>query len=60
MIRIAGTGKRDALAYGFRAVSKERPPEDAVVAVIDGDSLLEENLIEKCVPMFKLHPVLAR
>ncbi|MFA7276772.1 MAG: glycosyltransferase [Pseudobdellovibrionaceae bacterium] len=56
MIRIAGTGKRDALAYGFRAVSKERPPEDAVVAVIDGDSLLEENLIEKCVPMFKLHP----
>lgn len=58
MIRIAGTGKRDALAYGFRAVAKERPPEDAVVAVIDGDSLLEEDLIEKCVPMFKLHPKL--
>lgn len=56
LIRIAGTGKRDALAYGFRAVSKELPPADAVVAVIDGDSLLEENLIEKCVPMFKLHP----
>lgn len=58
MIRIAGTGKRDALAYGFRAIAKERPPSDAVVAVIDGDSLLEENLIEKCVPMFKLHPKL--
>lgn len=58
MIRIAGTGKRDALAYGFRAVAKERPPEDAIVAVIDGDSLLEDNLIEKCVPMFKLHPKL--
>lgn len=56
LIRIAGTGKRDALAYGFRAISKERPPADAVAAVIDGDSLLEEGLIEKCVPMFKLHP----
>ncbi len=56
--RIAGTGKRDALAYGFRAISKERPPSDAVAAVIDGDSLLEENLIEKCTPLFKLHPKL--
>ncbi len=58
MVRIAGTGKRDALAYGFRAISQQSPPEDAIVAVIDGDSLLEENLIEKCVPMFKLHPKL--
>ncbi len=54
--RIGGTGKRDALAYGFRAISKERPPADAIAAVIDGDSLLEENLIEKCTPLFKLHP----
>lgn len=56
IIRIAGTGKRDALAYGFRAIAKARPPADAVAAVIDGDSLLEENLIEKCVPLFKMHP----
>lgn len=55
-IRIDGTGKRDALAYGFRAISKERPPGDAIAAVIDGDSLLEENLIEKCASLFKLHP----
>ncbi len=54
--RIAGTGKRDALAYGFRAISKQRPPSDAIAAVIDGDSLLEENLIEKCATLFKLHP----
>jgi glycosyltransferase Alg8 len=56
IVRIAGTGKRDALAYGFRAIAKEAPPADAIAAVIDGDSLLEENLIEKCVPLFKLHP----
>lgn len=55
-VRIDGTGKRDALAYGFRAISKERPPSDAIAAVIDGDSLLEENLIEKCSALFKLHP----
>ncbi len=54
--RIGGTGKRDALAYGFRAISKTCPPGDAVAAVIDGDSMLEPDLIEKCVPLFKLHP----
>jgi glycosyltransferase Alg8 len=58
IVRIAGTGKRDALAYGFRAIAKEAPPPDGIVAVIDGDSLLEENLIEKCAPMFALHPKL--
>ncbi|MCC6597501.1 MAG: glycosyltransferase [Alphaproteobacteria bacterium] len=56
LIRIAGTGKRDALAFGFRAIAREAPPEGSVAAVIDGDSLLEENLIEKCAPMFRLHP----
>ncbi|MEZ5814671.1 MAG: glycosyltransferase [Alphaproteobacteria bacterium] len=57
-VRIGGTGKRDALAYGFRAISSQRPAPDAVAAVIDGDSMLEENLIEKCACMFKLHPKL--
>ncbi len=54
-VRIDGTGKRDALAYGFRAISKQAPAPDAVAAVIDGDSLLEENLIAKCAPLFKLN-----
>ena len=36
--------------------SKQTPPADSVAAVIDGDSLLEENLIEKCATMFKLQP----
>ncbi|MCK5285077.1 MAG: glycosyltransferase [Alphaproteobacteria bacterium] len=55
IIRIAGTGKRDALAYGFRAIAKENPPADGIAAVIDGDSLLEKDLIEKCTSLFKIH-----
>lgn len=55
-VRIAGTGKRDALACGFRSISRQCPPDDAIAAVIDGDSLLEPGLIAKCAPMFKLMP----
>lgn len=53
IVRIPGTGKRDGLAQGFRAISRDMPPEDAVVAVIDGDSILEDGLIRKCAPFFK-------
>lgn len=56
IVRIPGTGKRDALAQGFKAISRDLPPDDAVVAVIDGDSIIEEGLIRKCVPFFKTMP----
>ncbi len=56
IVRVAGTGKRDGLAQGFRAISRAMPAADAIVAVIDGDSILEENLIQKCVPFFKMYP----
>lgn len=56
LVRIAGTGKRDALAFGFRAISKLSPPDDAVVAVIDGDSMLEEDCLAKTAPFFKMMP----
>lgn len=55
-VRIPGTGKRDALAQGFRAISRDIPAPDAVVAVIDGDSELGAGLIRKCVPFFCLMP----
>lgn len=58
-VRIAGTGKRDALAVGLRAISRRNPPADSVVAVIDGDSMLPPRLIEKCAPMFALMPDVA-
>lgn len=56
IVRIAGTGKRDGLAQGFRAISRTMPHPDSIVAVIDGDSILEEGLIRKCVPFFKMDP----
>lgn len=54
--RVAGTGKRDALACGFRAISKTAVPIGSLVAVIDGDSMLDVGLLEKCCPMFKVDP----
>jgi len=55
-VRIAGTGKRDGLAHGFRAISRHLPDDDAVVAVIDGDTVLEQGVVKKTVPWFKLFP----
>ncbi len=55
-IRIGGTGKRDALAVGFRAISRQSPPDDAITAVVDGDSMLSPNLIRKTVCFFKTMP----
>lgn len=55
-VRIAGTGKRDALAQGFRAIAQKYPPDNAVVAVIDGDSILDEGLLRRTLPFFKTHP----
>uniref|UniRef100_UPI0030DD26DA mannuronan synthase n=2 Tax=Pseudomonas sp. EA_35y_Pfl2_R5 TaxID=3088690 RepID=UPI0030DD26DA len=55
-VRIPGTGKRDGLAYGFRAISRQMPDADAVVAVIDGDTVLGEGVVRKTVPWFKLFP----
>jgi glycosyltransferase Alg8 len=55
-VRIAGTGKRDALACGFRAISRKMPDEHAVVAVIDGDSVLEPGTVRRIVPWFGLFP----
>jgi glycosyltransferase Alg8 len=56
IVRIPGTGKRDGLAQAFRAISRLMPPEDSIVAVIDGDSVLEEGLVLKTVPLFKQFP----
>jgi glycosyltransferase Alg8 len=54
IVRIAGTGKRDALAYGFRAIARRAPGADDVVAVIDGDSIVPPDLVWKCAGFFRL------
>ncbi len=56
IVRIAGTGKRDALAYGFRAIARRTPADDDVVAVIDGDSIVPRDLVQKCAGFFRLDP----
>lgn len=55
-VRIAGTGKRDALALAFNAISRMRLPSDAVVAVVDGDSILPEGGLLDCAALFPLRP----
>ncbi|MBC9251998.1 glycosyl transferase [Pseudomonas alcaligenes] len=55
-VRIPGTGKRDGLAHGFRAISRQLPDSDAVVAVIDGDTVLNAGVVQRSVPWFKLFP----
>lgn len=56
IVRIPGTGKRDGLAYGFRAISRAMPDENAIIAVIDGDTILAEGVVKKTAPYFKLFP----
>ena len=59
IVRIPGTGKRDALASGFRAISRDLPDDNAVVAVVDGDTILEPGCVRKTAGLFKLRPNMA-
>jgi len=56
LLRLPGSGKRDALANGFRAISASRPPIDAVVCVIDGDTILTAGALRGVLPFFVLEP----
>ena len=56
IVRIPGTGKRDALAQGFRAISRDMPAPDALVAVIDGDTVLDPGVIARTAPYFRSRP----
>src|SRR5690606_2821668 len=54
IVRIPGTGKRDGLAQGFRAISRHQPDSRAVVAVVDGDTVLSPGVVRKTAPYFTL------
>lgn len=56
IVRIPGTGKRDGLAYGFRAIARDMPHPSSLVAVVDGDTVLEAGVVKRCVPYFSLFP----
>jgi mannuronan synthase len=59
LVRSAGTGKRDGLALGLRAVARARPRPDAAVVVMDGDAVLPPGCLERTLPFFRLMPGLA-
>ncbi|WP_417691592.1 glycosyltransferase [Roseibium sp.] len=56
VVRIPGTGKRDALASGFEAIQACSPGANDTVSVIDGDSIVPVDLIEKCAGVFLIDP----
>jgi len=56
IVRARGTGKRDGLAHAFRALSRRMPVEDAVVGVVDGDTIMLPGCIERAVKLFAYLP----
>ncbi|MCF6255483.1 MAG: glycosyltransferase family 2 protein [Gammaproteobacteria bacterium] len=59
IVRISGTGKRDALAAGFRAIASTPVDKStAVASVIDGDSILAPGSTLACARLFALNPKL--
>ncbi|WP_082805166.1 glycosyltransferase [Pseudomonas sp. BMS12] len=56
VVRARGTGKRDGLAHAFRALSRQMPLEDAVVGVVDGDTMMLPGCVENAVKFFAYLP----
>ncbi len=57
--RLPGTGKRDALSVSFRTMLKYRHTlKESVVLLVDGDTILSENTVIKCLPLFSIFPKL--
>ncbi|MCB1884110.1 MAG: glycosyltransferase, partial [Geminicoccaceae bacterium] len=59
LVRMAATGKRDALAGALVAVARSKPPPGAVVALMDGDTVLTEGTLARTLPFFRSMPDLA-
>ena len=50
--RIEGTGKRDALATSLRSIARRYPGADDVVLLIDGDTQIPVDIVERAAPFF--------
>ncbi|HEY9654410.1 MAG TPA: glycosyltransferase, partial [Crinalium sp.] len=53
----SGTGKRTALANGLRTLAKVSVIPD-IVCLMDGDAIISEGAVRKCLPFFKMFPKL--
>lgn len=50
--KIAGTGKRDALATSLRSIARLNPGRNDIVIFVDGDSCVPIDVIERSLPFF--------
>jgi glycosyltransferase Alg8 len=50
--RIEGTGKRDALATSLRSIARRYPSANDVVLLIDGDTQIPSDIVERAAPFF--------
>jgi glycosyltransferase Alg8 len=50
--RIDGTGKRDALATSLRTIGRRYPSPNDVVLLIDGDTQIPVDIVERAAPFF--------
>ncbi len=58
LMQQAGTGKRDAMAAGLRAISRRDPPPQSIVVLMDGDTVVMPDTFDRSVPFFRLMPEL--
>lgn len=56
LVRTPSLGKRHSLAVGLRAIARSRPSPDALVTLLDGDTVLTPNSLRRCVPFFQAMP----
>ena len=51
-----GGGKRQALAVGLREAALLSLPKDTIVALMDGDAVINPGSLRKCLPFFLMFP----
>jgi glycosyltransferase Alg8 len=56
LVRTPSHGKRHSLAVGLKAIARSRPGPDALVTLVDGDTILMPGTLERCVPLFAVMP----
>jgi len=53
------TGKRPAIATALREITAGQPRSDSVVVFMDGDTMMQQGLLNKVLPIFRLQPDVA-
>jgi mannuronan synthase len=59
LVRTRSHGKRHSLAVGLKAMVRSRPAPDALVTLVDGDTILTPGTLQRCVPLFAAAPDVA-